>query len=61
MELDPKFGLLYRDMALSLYNLERYDEAIEKLEKCIDLGMEKSIEKHAVNFLKILKNKKGEK
>lgn len=61
MELDPKFGLLYRDMALSLYNLERYDEAIEKLEKCIDLGMDKGIEKHVVNFLKILKNKKGEK
>lgn len=61
IELDPKSGLLYRDMALSLYNLGRYDEAIEKLEKCIYLGMEKGIEKHAVNFLKILKNKRGEK
>jgi len=56
--LNPGFGVLHRDLALSLYKMGRFDEAIDTLEKTIDLGMDKNIGKHAMNLLKLWKDKK---
>lgn len=58
IKLNPEFGLLYRDLALSLYKTGRFDEAIDTLEKTIGLGTDKNIGKHAMNLLKLWKDKK---
>lgn len=56
IEVNPKFALFYRDMALSLYNIGRKKEAINALRKAIELGLEKNLEAHANTLLKIWEN-----
>ena len=47
------YALFYRDMALSLYQVGSKKEAAYNLKKAIELGLEPSLEKHAVKLLEL--------
>lgn len=52
LEIDSDSALFYRDMALSLHATGSHEKAIESLKRAIKLGMEQSLERHAVSLLK---------
>jgi serine/threonine protein kinase len=56
IKIDIKFALFYRDIALSLYNLNRKKEAIRALEKALEYDLDKSLVTHANNLLRIWKS-----
>ena len=58
IEVNPKFALFHRDMALSFHNIGRKKEAIHALRKAVELGLERNLETHAKRLLK--KWEKGE-
>jgi serine/threonine protein kinase len=51
IEINPDYAMLYRDMALSLYAIDCKQQAIETLRNAIELGLEKTLAKHAKNIL----------
>ena len=53
ISFDPGYALFYRDMALSLSALGSGKEAIDSLKKAVELGLETSLEKHAVKLLEL--------
>ena len=57
IEVDPDFALLHRDLALSLYQEGSEDDAVKALKKAVDLGLEASLEKHAINLLSLWEKK----
>lgn len=57
VQISPDHALLYRDMALSLFQQGSKGEAIEALKKSIGLGLESVVEKHAASLLKLWESK----
>jgi serine/threonine protein kinase len=55
IKLDDTFALFYRDLALSLNNLNRKKEAIQNLERALEFEMDKNLEVHTKNLLRIWK------
>ena len=56
IEINPEFALFFRDIALSLRIVGREKEAIDALNKSIELGLEDNLEKHANILLKLWGN-----
>jgi len=53
IELNPKFAMAYRDMALSLHTVGQRNDAIANMRKALKLGLEQSIEKHALKLMEL--------
>lgn len=53
IELNPSFALAYRDIALSLCAISQKSDAIASMKKALKLGLERSIEKHALKLMEL--------
>lgn len=53
IERKPDFALAYRNIALSLFATGQKNDAIANLKKALKLGLEQSIEKHALKLLEL--------
>lgn len=53
IELNQNFALAHRDMALSLYAIGQKNDAIASIKKALKLGLEQSIEKHALKLMEL--------
>lgn len=53
IELNSKFAMAFRDKALSLYMIGKQNDAIKNMRTALKLGLEKSIEKHALKIMEL--------
>ena len=57
LKYDPDDALLYWNLAVTYHSIKKPEEAIQSAKQALALGLNTSLHRHAVNFLKKLGDK----